>query len=462
MTEQSFFCDELRDLTNVVCDGGLTENSVASLEQLLLGNAEAQQFYLKHVCLDRWLRWEFAREANQPPQQPESPAVVFLGSIVHGAVDYCSSGWPLAYLITMVIFVIGLLIGYFTPASTSSAPTQIAMQSAQQELRSVDPKKGGAELEKVITVGRITGRLDCRWKNTKAEPLSDQVVLGERFVLVSGLLEITYASGAKVLLQGPMTYEAESNGGYLSVGRLTGKLEKQVASEKPQAASNPQSSIPNPFVINTPTIVVTDLGTEFDVDVQPSGGVDVCVTRGSVETSRVARLGAAPIKERFVAGDAIRFASAAASPTRITTKARRPRPAVDATLLAVYKARQASFSSRATLWPTLTSAFGTAMESCRLKTIVEKPSRSSPISSSAVALEKTLGHEAALKHRESSARLGDPPVQPLRRISNQKPLGLLSSAFFTIAASASIASRCVSAGNRMRAEAGASRRDCSS
>ena len=40
-------------------------------------------------------------------------------------------------------------------------------------------------------------------------------------------MEITYDTGAKVILQGPVTYEVESNGGYLAVGKLTGKLEKK-------------------------------------------------------------------------------------------------------------------------------------------------------------------------------------------------------------------------------------------
>ena len=37
-------------------------------------------------------------------------------------------------------------------------------------------------------------------------------------------------------------------------------------------SSNPQSLIPNPFVIRTPTATVTDLGTEFGVEVEKGGG----------------------------------------------------------------------------------------------------------------------------------------------------------------------------------------------
>ena len=54
------------------------------------------------------------------------------------------------------------------------------------------------------------------------------VPLGRKYELASGLMEITYDTGAKVILQGPVTYEVESHGGYLSVGKLTGELEKKV------------------------------------------------------------------------------------------------------------------------------------------------------------------------------------------------------------------------------------------
>ena len=108
------------------------------------------------------------------------------------------------------------------------------------------------------------------------------VSLGDKFALSSGLMEITYDTGAKVILQGPVTYEVESAaGGFLSVGKLTARLEKKVASGQWSVAdnnetSNPQSPIPDPslstihhplFTIKTPTAVVTDLGTEFGVEV---------------------------------------------------------------------------------------------------------------------------------------------------------------------------------------------------
>ena len=125
-------------------------------------------------------------------------------------------------------------------------------------------------------------------------------------------MEITYDTGAKVILQGPVTYEVEStNGGYLSIGKLTGKLERKVASAQWLVASTseirnqksetsyPQSLIPNAsslstihdplFTIKTPTAIVTDLGTEFGVEVHKSGTSEVHVLTGAVDL--VARQG---------------------------------------------------------------------------------------------------------------------------------------------------------------------------
>ena len=80
-------------------------------------------------------------------------------------------------------------------------------------------------------VGRITGMIDCRWEKGSGFRVQGSgvenrqslipnpqslVSLGDQFALASGLMEITYDTGAKVILQGPVTYEVESkNGGYI-------------------------------------------------------------------------------------------------------------------------------------------------------------------------------------------------------------------------------------------------------
>ena len=127
---------------------------------------------------------------------------------------------------------------------------------------------------------------DCRWaKAVRPSYGYDGVPLGRQLKLDSGLLEITYRTGAKVILQGPVTYEMEANGGYLSVGKLTGKLDKEGGGRRTEGESSlhPSSFILHPFVIRTPTAIVTDLGTEFGVEVSSEGATDAQVFVGKVQ-----------------------------------------------------------------------------------------------------------------------------------------------------------------------------------
>ena len=216
---------------------------------------------------------------------------------------------PLAYLIATVVTGLGILIASHV---YMSRPEQVARQSVPATVV-VEP----------APVGRITGMIDCKWekkglgirdwgleKSSRAEtPKSPTfqslipnpkslVSLGHQFALASGLMEITYDAGAKVILQGPVTYEVEPNGGYLSLGKLTGKLgargerrgergegdKSETRNQKSEISGpSPLSPLLSPlFVIRTPTATVTDLGTEFGVEVSDDGATKTHVFVGEV------------------------------------------------------------------------------------------------------------------------------------------------------------------------------------
>ena len=72
-------------------------------------------------------------------------------------------------------------------------------------------------------------------------------------------------------------------------GKLTAKLEKRSAVSGQQVRNRliPNPYIPNPlFAVRTPTAVVTDLGTEFGVEVR-DGLTDAHVYRGLIEVEVV-------------------------------------------------------------------------------------------------------------------------------------------------------------------------------
>jgi hypothetical protein len=294
---------EFQSLLAAACDEHATEQQLAQLEDMVRDEADVlllsdylqldgQIYRAMHQqchadkCLDLLgIGPAGATGVARPAPSPAAaslPVLGLLGGTIHNTVSYFSSGWPVAYLAATVILGIGLVIGAVTHVSR---PAQIVRQSAPL-LSPLSPLPS--------VVGQITGMVDCGFvADSKTKDLRPKIAvsLGDKFALRSGLMEITYHTGARVILQGPVTYAVESPaGGFLSVGKLTARVEDS----KPKA-QGPKTEDPNPkspnlqiskFIVRTPTAVVTDLGTEFGVDVSRSGETTSHVFRGSIRVQR--------------------------------------------------------------------------------------------------------------------------------------------------------------------------------
>jgi hypothetical protein len=315
--------DELEELLAALVDGALNERQFARFQHLLAECPAAEEYYRRYMRLCAMLEFEHVEAKNddevglhargndgsgvlggelldqhlpfslQPSSLPsivEPPHPTFLFGTIHSMAGYVSSGWPMAYLVATVIFAVGLLLGSLMIVP---APVQVARQSMRLSQPTVELKQEH--------VGQITGMVDCQWAAESMGAFNGaHVPRGRKYALISGLMEVTYNTGAKVILQGPVTYEVESAvSGFLSVGKLTAKVDKDkrsaIVNQKSEIrnrkleTSNPQSPIPNPlFVVRTPTATVTDLGTEFGVEVDKQGQTSSHVFRGSVELRTVA------------------------------------------------------------------------------------------------------------------------------------------------------------------------------
>jgi hypothetical protein len=166
-------------------------------------------------------------------------------------------------------------------------------QGDRREIAGNGPSAVLATEERVLTgVGHISGMTSCQWAEGSQRPgFFDRVAIGQRFHLEAGLVEITYDTGFQAILQGPVQYEVTSaNGGYLSVGKLTGKATTERA---------------RGFTVDTPSARVTDLGTEFGTEVAADGKVETVVFAGEV------RLAPAGPEAKADAGQVLRKGQAA-------------------------------------------------------------------------------------------------------------------------------------------------------
>ncbi|MCD4726876.1 MAG: hypothetical protein K8R46_04395, partial [Pirellulales bacterium] len=211
---------EIRSLAEAVCMESITPEQCGRLNSLLL-DEKAALTYAVYIRMHGLLCWHWqdqvvvieTPETSPPAQLPAG----LLGGAWQGTVGFFSQTMPFSYLTATVIMGV-MLLGFWAYKIThhqhiAEAPSQSAPSEAMPEM---------------VFVGRITGMVDVKWSDDPRylpPPGFAHVPLGRKYILDSGLLEITYDSGAKVILEGPCTYEVESTaGGYLALGKLTARI----------------------------------------------------------------------------------------------------------------------------------------------------------------------------------------------------------------------------------------------
>jgi hypothetical protein len=193
---------------------------------------------------------------------PASAVVHRLPSSLGGssALPWCHGSVLLSYLAAALIFGSGSLAAWKWNAAD---PVRAS------GLRSVAALPAMATTAGRTIVGRVTRTADCRLANANLVRIGEAVALGRKFSLVSGTLEIAYASGPTVTLQGPATFEVDSpTGGFLHVGRLSFRVGVNSGQDRPAfCVHTPHRS--NPKAPHS--IVSKDI--DFVVTVDPSGEV---------------------------------------------------------------------------------------------------------------------------------------------------------------------------------------------
>jgi hypothetical protein len=136
---------------------------------------------------------------------------------------------------------------------------------------------------------------NCRWEGDAAGlALGSELPSGRMLRLASGVAEIEFEIGAKVILQSPATLQLVSaNSMRLDIGKATVEIKDERA---------------RGFKVLTPGASFVDQGTEFGVEVAPGGGSKIHVFRGAVDVDRKGPEGLpAPPTQRLLANAGARM-----------------------------------------------------------------------------------------------------------------------------------------------------------
>ncbi len=180
------------------------------------------------------------------------------------------NGRPLKLLETTVLHRLGIV----AVATAASLMVALLVFRDNREPAVELLFKGGAAAESPAIVATLGDIREPRWQaNSYAS--GQHFTIGSALNLVSGAAQLTFETGAVLVMQGPCQLDLGENSISLSHGRVSAVV--------PPSASG--------FSVLTPSSEVIDIGTEFGVSVDETDGTQVHVFSGEVITRARNRLG---------------------------------------------------------------------------------------------------------------------------------------------------------------------------
>ena len=237
---------ELNELCSALVDGRLTEPQHTRLQKMLLDSAEARRFYVRSMELSASL-YSYASEMQSEPAEPRN---------IIRPTFWRRWSVPLA---AAAVVTIGVWIGL------SLLPETLTPGDDEREF-----------------IARISGSKDPLWVGAVAFQNGDELHRGQRLELTSGFAEITFDSGALLVVEGPASVDLDS-AWQATLRRGTIK------------ANIPQEAIG--FKVSNASVDVVDLGTEFSMTAEDDGTAEVFVLNGQVEVEPRSPTDASPAKK---------------------------------------------------------------------------------------------------------------------------------------------------------------------
>jgi hypothetical protein len=223
---------ELRRLTDAWHDGTITPEQALRLEQRLLNDAAARDYFFSITEIEAAMAGAMARLPQDLP--------VARHPVWH-------RWWRMA-----AVFVMGGFVGALMLKSLPSKPLPPAASKPPAAM--------------------VTGMLGVSWDGDPGERSLGLTAGVTESKIVTGLLELTFASGTRAVIEGPAAFRVLGDN---SMSLSRGKLVADV----PKGAEG--------FTVTYPDGRIVDLGTEFGVEVEESGHTaNFGVFRGEIEYHR--------------------------------------------------------------------------------------------------------------------------------------------------------------------------------
>lgn len=257
-------------LFDAACSGVLTEVQTGELRRMLLTSRAARSDYLQYCAMHTDLCFQIrARQAEHAlAYRVAADAAPARRGGEGASATPAVYGWlrrSMASLSQPGRF--GLFVASVTIMSLLLTTAQIPWQRHVVDSSDVD-----SPIEAAPVFARWNAVGDCRWSDSEVPRA--ELRANDQFDLASGVAEIQFGHGARLLLHGPCRLQILAK---TKVRLAQGVVLAQIA----ETARG--------FAVLTPQAEVVDLGTEFSIEVTPRGETNVQVLLGLVELRVPAR-----------------------------------------------------------------------------------------------------------------------------------------------------------------------------
>jgi hypothetical protein len=286
----------LRELLEALCEGSLSAAQCDELDRRLLNDRDAQLYYLAYIQLDARLRWTYRdRPGEVPPGAVQSVIREIEAELADKSADDCpspASRWKSQWSTRAVEFFIRP-----TPLSFGIATLVMSLIVVVMAWTMVPIYRSFTQVDPASheVVAQITRTHAASWATGQTGTLPGSFLMsGHQMELIAGIVEINFHDGAQTMIEGPARFRVDSrSSATLDQGKLVARI------------SQPARG----FAVQTESVLVVDLGTEFGLEVRPGEGTHVAVMEGKVEVRDPQQHGAqAQLITRLVAGESLQVA----------------------------------------------------------------------------------------------------------------------------------------------------------
>lgn len=285
---------ELRQLIDSLLNETISAEDHQRLQHILRNSNEARREYLSSIDIHVGM-YELEEDLNEVLVPPP----VQCGPIPIANRPAGGRHWHLvlASLATLLMIIVSTMLLWRQPTH-GIAPIS-PLQTAQRDDSPAGSRSDPLPDERKPSVAFLTKAASAELLLEYVPAIGDPLKIDHEYVLVKGLMELTFENGATVSLKSPSVFTIRSSALMeLKMGNCSVYA--------PETAAG--------FEVITPQSRIVDLGTRFNVVASETGTSDVQVAEGAVV---VQPSEAADQKSMLLEGEAVRLTSTSPSPKPI-------------------------------------------------------------------------------------------------------------------------------------------------